>query len=50
MNPHISYVNEISVKVDKIQQKRRGGNKNFNPLYETCRIRNTESTEGLNIY
>jgi len=50
MKSHISYVNEISVKDEKIQQNQRGGNKNVNPFYETCRIRNTESTGGLNIY
>jgi hypothetical protein len=30
MNSHISYVNEISIKDEKIQQNQRGGNKNFN--------------------
>ena len=44
MNSHISYVNEISIKDDKIQQNQRGGYKKYNPFYETCRIRNTEST------
>jgi len=44
MNSQISYVNEFSIKDDKIQQNQRGGNKKYNPFYETCRIRNTEST------
>jgi hypothetical protein len=29
MNSHISYVNEVLVKDDKIQQNQKGGNKNF---------------------
>jgi hypothetical protein len=49
-NSYISYANEFSVKDEKIQQSQRVGNKKFNPSYETCSIRNKESTEGLNIY